>query len=120
MSKIDDRTRLLHIKDGATTALSFMDGKTREDLDRDRMLSFAIVRCLEIIGEAANRVSDDVQQKYPLIRYFLIASQTKISPEQESAIQPKRQRVLDINKGEMMSDDFNDPYVFWGGRQSIR
>jgi uncharacterized protein with HEPN domain len=67
MSKIDDRTRLLHIKDGAISAISFMDGKTREDLDRDRMLSFAVVRCLEIIGEAANRTSDEVQQKYPLI-----------------------------------------------------
>ncbi len=67
MCKIDDRTRLLHIKDGATSAIAFMDGKTREELDRDRMLSFAVVRCLEIIGEAANRVSDEVQQKYPLI-----------------------------------------------------
>lgn len=67
MSKIDNRTRLLHIKDGATSAIAFMDGKTRKDLDRDRMLSFAVVRCLEIIGEAANRVSDEVQQKYPLI-----------------------------------------------------
>jgi uncharacterized protein with HEPN domain len=47
MSKIDDRTRLLHVKDGVTSAISFMDGKTREDLDRDRMLSFAVVRCLE-------------------------------------------------------------------------
>ncbi len=34
MSKIDDRTRLLHIKDAATSAISFMDNKTREDLDR--------------------------------------------------------------------------------------
>lgn len=67
MSKIDDRTRLLHIKDAVTSAISFMDNKTREDLERQQMLSFAVVRCLEIIGEAANRVSDEVQQKYPLI-----------------------------------------------------
>ena len=41
---------------------------------------------------------------------FLIASQTEISPQQESDAQPKRQRVLDLNKGEIsMSENFNDP-----------
>ena len=41
---------------------------------------------------------------------FLIASQTEIDSQQESNIQPKRQRVLGLNKGQIsMSDDFNAP-----------
>ena len=43
MSKIDDETRLRHIKDAAAEALSFVKNRTREDLDNDRMLSLALV-----------------------------------------------------------------------------
>ena len=34
-----------------------MAGRTREDLDSDRMLFFAVVRAVEIIGEAASKIS---------------------------------------------------------------
>lgn len=64
MSKIDDETRLRHIKDAAAEALSFVKNRTREDLDNDRMLSLALVRLIEIIGEAANNVSESNQAKY--------------------------------------------------------
>jgi hypothetical protein len=37
MSKIDDLTRLKHIRDSAAEALSFVNNRTREDLDHDRM-----------------------------------------------------------------------------------
>jgi Protein of unknown function (DUF2281) len=50
---------------------------------------------------------------------FLIASQTKIDRQEESNVQP-RQRVLDLNKGEIwMSDDFNAPLSdeFWLGEE---
>lgn len=51
---------------------------------------------------------------------FLIASQTKINDQEGSNVQPKRQRVLDLNKGEIwMSDDFNAPLPdeFWLGEE---
>ena len=44
MSKIDDLTRLKHIRDSAKEALYFVNNRTREDLDRDRMLSLALMR----------------------------------------------------------------------------
>lgn len=46
MSKIDDLTRLRHIRDAASEALSFVKNRTREDLDNDRMLSLALVRLM--------------------------------------------------------------------------
>jgi uncharacterized protein with HEPN domain len=64
MSKIDDLTRLKHIRDSAKEALSFVDNRTREDLDHERMLSLALVRLVEIMGEAANHVSETCQAKY--------------------------------------------------------
>ena len=67
MSKIDDLTRLKHIRDSAQEALSFVKNRTREDLDNDRMLALALVRLIEIIGEAANNVSESNQAKYTKI-----------------------------------------------------
>jgi uncharacterized protein with HEPN domain len=64
MSKLDDLTRLKHIRDAATEALSFTENRTREELDSDRMLSLALVRLIEIIGEAGNHVSEDCQNNY--------------------------------------------------------
>jgi uncharacterized protein with HEPN domain len=64
MSKIDDLTRLKHIRDSAQEALSFVKNRTREDLDNERMLSLALVKLIEIMGEAANNVSESSQTKY--------------------------------------------------------
>jgi len=39
-------------------------GRTRADLDSDRMLNLALVRLLEITGEAANRVPSEVRLRF--------------------------------------------------------
>lgn len=39
MSKIDDLTRLKHIRDSAQEALIFVNNRAREDLDRDPRIS---------------------------------------------------------------------------------
>lgn len=41
-----------------------VEGRTRADLDGDRQLNLSLVRLLEIVGEAANRVPRDVQAHY--------------------------------------------------------
>jgi len=63
MSKLDDLTRLQHMRDSAVEAVQFSKAHDRQDLDQNRMLSLALVRLLEIIGEAANQVSEPCQQK---------------------------------------------------------
>lgn len=62
---LDDLTRVLHMRDSAQEALAFIQGRTRKDLDRNRMLTLALVKCVEIIGEAANQVSKATQERYP-------------------------------------------------------
>ena len=50
----------------ATDAVaSFVAGRRRADLDEDRMLSFALVRAIEIIGEAATKLSIATRQAAP-------------------------------------------------------
>ncbi len=46
-------------------ALAMIQGKTRSDLDRNRTLNLALVRLLEIVGEAASRIPKEERQKYP-------------------------------------------------------
>ena len=53
--------------DSAREALSFASGKTRQDLDRDRVLVLALVKSIEIIGEAATKVSDETRALAPAI-----------------------------------------------------
>ena len=51
----DDRVRLLHMVEAAETAAAFVAGRARADLDTDRMLLFAVVRAIEVVGEAAGK-----------------------------------------------------------------
>ena len=53
-----DDTRLRHMLDSAKEAVEFAAGKSRKDLDDDRKLSLAIIKSIEIIGEAASKVSE--------------------------------------------------------------
>jgi uncharacterized protein with HEPN domain len=57
----DDRTRLRHIAEAADLVMRFVKDRTRSDLDHDAMLLLAVVRALEIIGEAASKVSADAR-----------------------------------------------------------
>ena len=53
----DDRIRLQHMLDAAREAMTFAQGRTRVELNADRMLVLSLVKDIEIIGEAAYQVS---------------------------------------------------------------
>jgi len=55
----DDRWRVGHMIEAAETALEFVAGRSRADLDTDAMLRMALTRAVEIVGEAASQVSDE-------------------------------------------------------------
>lgn len=67
MTRHDDRVRLRHMLDHAREAVAMITGKGRIDLQRQRMLELALVRLIEIIGEAAARVSPEGQAEYSFI-----------------------------------------------------
>jgi uncharacterized protein with HEPN domain len=51
--------------EAAEVVETFVAGRSRADLDADRMLLFALVRAIEIIGEAASRVSPETAPLLP-------------------------------------------------------
>jgi len=63
----EDRIRLTHMLDSAEAALEFVRGRSASDLDTDRMLYFAVVRAVEIIGEAANQISPSTRRELDAI-----------------------------------------------------
>lgn len=62
-----DTDRLKHMRDAASAALSFAQGRMRSDLDVDTMLTFALTRAIEIIGEAAARLPATLRDAHPEI-----------------------------------------------------
>lgn len=65
MRKPDDRARLHHMRDAAQDAIAFAAEQTRADLDHNRMLAFALIHAIEIVGEAAARLTKETQVRYP-------------------------------------------------------
>lgn len=63
----DDVIYLKDMLDHAREALDMIRGKEIEDLGRERMLELALTRLVEIIGEAAGRVSQEERDKHPEI-----------------------------------------------------
>lgn len=70
----EDRVRILHMIEATEAALGFVAGRQRADLDDDTMLRFALVRAVEVIGEAAGRVSADARATAPSIPWSLIVA----------------------------------------------
>ena len=63
----DDLVRLRHMLDAAQEAIEFVKDKHREDLDNDRKLTLALVKDLEIIGEAAYQITEETRRALPEI-----------------------------------------------------
>ena len=74
MSKHDDGVRLHHMLDAALKTREFVVGKRRTDLDQDEKLTLALVRLLEVLGEAATQVSESTRKRHPQIPWATITA----------------------------------------------
>jgi uncharacterized protein with HEPN domain len=66
---IDDKTRVRHMLDVAEEAGGFIKGKDLRDIVGDRALAFALVKEIEIVGEAASKISEEFRGKHPEISW---------------------------------------------------
>lgn len=53
--------------EAAREGMAFVHSRTRSDLDTDAQLRFAVIRALEIIGEAASRIEPAFRTAHPEI-----------------------------------------------------
>lgn len=68
----DDLVRLRHMLDAIDAAQRFVEGRARIDLDSDEMLLFALVRAVEIIGEAVGKVTPDGRALLPEVPWSAV------------------------------------------------
>lgn len=61
----DDGIRFRHMLDAAREAVEFLRGRTRADLNGDRQLVLALVKAIEILGEAAYQVTPGTRDQTP-------------------------------------------------------
>jgi len=61
----DDLARLRHMIEFAQGALGFAKNRSREDLDHDQMLTLALIKAIETVGEAAYKLSPEFRERHP-------------------------------------------------------
>lgn len=71
----DDLIRLRHMLDASREAVASTAGRSRADLDRDRVWALGLIKCVEIVGEAAAKIrSKDLQARHPNVPWAQIVS----------------------------------------------
>jgi len=65
---------LSDMHEAATTASDMAAGHSRADLATNTMLAMALTRCLEILGEAASKISPELCGRFPAIPFPKIIS----------------------------------------------
>ena len=66
---IRDSGRLEHILIAIGNVQKFLEGKTFEDLCQDKILLYAVVKNIEIVGEAANNLTKEMQMQHPEVQW---------------------------------------------------
>ena len=67
MSQRDEFVYIQHMIDNANKAIDFVKNINRENFDSDEKLRLALTHLLQIIGEAARRVSPEFHDNHPQI-----------------------------------------------------
>lgn len=68
-----DKNRITDMLNAAKRARGFIDGKSRQSLETDdELLGFAVVRAVELVGEAASKVTLETRQSLTQIPWHNI------------------------------------------------
>ena len=109
--RVRDKGRLEHILQAIDKVFEFSNGVKREDFQKDSVLYFAIVKNIEIIGEASYMLSLEFKDSHPdtdwqviiAMRHFLVHGYYQVDPEEvwnvmEQDLQPLRDQILEYIK----------------------
>jgi uncharacterized protein with HEPN domain len=62
--RLDDKIRIQHMIDAAEEALSFISDISEREFNKSRMLILSVIKEIEIIGEAASKISDETRIRF--------------------------------------------------------
>ena len=91
---VSDRDRLEHIVEAITNILDFAEGKTKEELEADKLRYYGIVKNIEIIGEASYKLTRAFCNQHPetpwefiaKMRHVLVHDYYQINPSEVWAV----------------------------------
>ncbi|HEY81641.1 MAG TPA: DUF86 domain-containing protein [Caldilineae bacterium] len=94
MSPLDPRERdLVKCEDmriHAERARKFMGTRSLQEFLSDEMLQAAVIRCVEVVGEAARQVSEDTRRRVPGIPWAQIVGMRNILAHDYGAVDLER------------------------------
>ena len=70
----DEKIRLQHMLDAARKAVELTKTRKRPNLETDEMLTLALERLLEIVGEASKNITQPTKDAHPEIAWKEIAA----------------------------------------------
>lgn len=102
---VKDPGRLEHILMAIDNVFEFLQDKEYEDLSNDKLLFFGVVKNIEIVGEAANHLTNELQNQHPEIdwpsvvgmRNVLVHDYYNINPRMHGQ-QPLKTFLYYVNK----------------------
>lgn len=68
----DDNIRIRHMIEAGELAVTFVEGRHSRDLSTDPMLRLALLHAVQIVGEAASRLSETCKADLPDIPWAVI------------------------------------------------
>ena len=105
--ELRDPGRLEHILKAIDNAIRFSDDMDEVDLKKDAIEYYAIVKNIEIIGEASYMLTDDFKRKHPStdwrsitgMRHTLVHGYYQVSPKEvwqviQRDLKPLREQIL--------------------------
>lgn len=110
--KPKDNERLKHIIEAIDNIFEFVDGRSFDVYRNDKMLRFAIIKNIEIVGEAAYLLTKEFKSQHPSVewddmigmRHILVHGYYQIKDEIiwatiERELRPLREKILSILAG---------------------
>jgi len=76
--KIKDKGRLLHILDAIEKSLNFTENVNFDEFVTNIMLKYAVIKCVEIIGEASYKLTKEFREQYSEIEWHKIIAMRHI------------------------------------------
>lgn len=62
---VKDKSRLEHIAQAIKRVLDFMANKSFDELSKDKLEYYGIVKCIEIVGEATYKLTPKFKETHP-------------------------------------------------------
>jgi len=87
--KPGDRIRLLHIRDAIHEIETYIENRSISDLESNSMLRNAVIKQLEIIGEAVNNLSQSLKERCPEVDWKAIVAMRNILIHEYFAVSVK-------------------------------